>query len=350
MSLPPSSPSSSSAPPWGSKGRLNRAGAKIRAKQDLTPEEFAALDAWRSGHAYVLNTFKPILWNRVSNTDIVVAQRLKRRSTILDKLFRESGMELARMDDIAGSRLIFKNIADLNKFRNMFHKASFKHKMRHDDPDKYNYITKPKDSGYRGVHEIYAYNVRSENGKKYNGLYIEIQFRTVYQHAWATAVEVIGRITQNQPKFNKGDDRHIEFFCLASEIIARAKEGMRGPLPNLSDNDLCLEFKKVDDEIGVMRILSGIAYIKKTSNIKNNVILHLSQSGGLIIHKYQNLASATNGYFVLEKAHPDDDIVLVRAKTFDDIQSAYRNYFQNTDDFIGYIKSGLARLQVNKEA
>lgn len=197
--------------PWGTKGRLNRAGKKIRAGQDLSYEEADALDAWRGAHGYVLNTFKPLLWRRVAGKEIVVAQRLKRRSTIIDKLFREPTMELARMDDIAGSRLIFKDIRSLEAFRETFHKSKFNHRLRH-EVERYNYILHPKPSGYRGVHEIYVYNVTSENGRKYNGLYIELQFRTVYQHAWATAVEVVGRVTENQPKFNQGDDSAIPSF------------------------------------------------------------------------------------------------------------------------------------------
>jgi len=193
-------------PPWGTKGLLNRTGAKIREDKPLSDEEASALEDWRAAHSYVLNTFKPLLWSRVRGKKIVVAQRLKRRFTIIDKLFREPKMELARMDDIAGCRLIFEDIISLETFRNKFHSSRFNHKLKHEDADKYNYIMQPKSSGYRGIHEIYIYNVNTEFGRMYNGLYIEIQFRTLCQHAWATAVEVVSRITENQPKFDKGDD------------------------------------------------------------------------------------------------------------------------------------------------
>jgi putative GTP pyrophosphokinase len=333
-----------SNPPWGTKGRLNSIGKKIRLNQELSTEENHAFDSWRGAHAYILNTFKPLLWSRVRNNDIVVAQRLKRRSTILDKLHREPKMELARMDDIAGCRLIFKNISQLTKFRNSFHNGKFKHKLRHDDLDRYDYISKPKPSGYRGVHEIYVYNVASQGGAKFNGLYVEIQFRTIYQHAWATAVEVVGRLTENQPKFNKGDTRHMDFFKISSEIIARAKEQKKGPLPNLSNKEILEKFKKIDKEINIMRLLKGISVIKQTSNIKNNIVLQLSATGMLVVHKYKNIDDATHGYFSLEKSSPNDDIVLVRSKTFDDIQSAYRNYFQNTEDFVKYVTEGLRAM------
>jgi putative GTP pyrophosphokinase len=134
-------------PPWGSKGLLNRAGEKIRRGDGLSWEELSAFEDWRAAHSYVLNTFKPLLWSRVRGKRIVVAQRLKRRSTIIDKLAREPKMALARMDDIAGCRLIFENIAALEAFRGSFHASKFNHTLKHDDVNKYNYINSPKPSG-----------------------------------------------------------------------------------------------------------------------------------------------------------------------------------------------------------
>lgn len=338
-------------PPWGSKGRVNKAGANIRVGK-ITPDDQFALEMWRGAHSYVLNTFKPLLWSRVRGKNIIVAQRLKRRTTIIDKLFREPSMELVRMDDIAGARLIFESVRALEAFREVFHCSRFKHKFRHADKDKYNYILVPKSSGYRGVHEIYTYNVNSVEGRKYNGLYIEIQFRTLCQHAWATAVEVVSRITENQPKFDKGDDRHREFFRLASEIIARTHEGLTSCRADLSDAELCARFKALDAEINIMRFLRNIPVFEQASRFKNNVVLQLtpvSKDDGmdvrLTVHNYIDIRSATEAYFRLEKANPEDDIVLVRAKTFDDIRSAYRNYFQNTNEFILFVENGMKKLQ-----
>jgi hypothetical protein len=67
--------------------------------------------------------------------------------------------------------------------------------------------------------------------------------------------------------------------------------------------------------------------------------------GELTVHKYKDLKTATDSYFALEKENPKDDIVFVRAKTFEAIRSAYRNYFQNTTEFLSYIKAGLAALE-----
>ena len=336
-------------PLWGSKGLLNRAGEKYRTGDIPSEDELSAVESWRGGHSYILNTFKPLLWNRIRGKNIVLAQRLKRRLTIIDKLEREPKMELARMDDIAGCRLIFEDIGKLEEFRDQFHKSRFKHKLKHDDPNKYNYIEKPKPTGYRGVHEIYVYNVNSEGGRPFNGLYVEMQFRTLCQHAWATAVEVVSRVTENQPKFNRGDERHKEFFRVASEIIARTVEGRKSCYPDPDNATLATRLREIDAQINILRFLNNLPIVEQESRIKNNVILHVNRDGKLTVHKYTNVKAATDSYFELEKNNPNDDIVLVRAKTFDAIRSAYRNYFQNTTEFLTYIRDGLAKIEAENQ-
>jgi len=107
-------------------------------------------------------------------------------------------MELARMEDVAGCRLIFQNIGSLRTFRRKLLRARFNHR-RKNAINKYDYLKHPKPSGYRGIHDIYEYNQKSIKGKPYTGLLLELQYRTLPEHAWATAVELVSRITENQP-------------------------------------------------------------------------------------------------------------------------------------------------------
>jgi putative GTP pyrophosphokinase len=127
--------------PGGSKGRVRRAGENVR-RGGPTPEDLAVIELWRAAHRPVLNTFQAILRNRTRGTGILVAQCHKRRRTIFDKLTRFPKMELSRMDDVAGCRLIFDSIDDLRRFRTAFHNARFNHKRKNDD-DKYDYIKTP---------------------------------------------------------------------------------------------------------------------------------------------------------------------------------------------------------------
>ncbi len=324
------------------KGQINRAGAEVRSG-DPSQEALDIINNWRASHAYILNTFQATLRNRTRGTGITVAQRLKRMRTIVSKLDRQPKMELARMDDVAGCRLIFPNYKSLARFRKEFHRARFGHKLRN-DVYKYDYIGRPKSDGYRGIHDIYEYNVSSLLGRDYNGLLLELQYRTIYQHAWATSVEIIGMITENQPKFHAGDERHIEFFRLASEIIARAYERTNSCYPDLTNTELVRRFRRLDNDIHTLAVLKGLNRSTTKMGGRKNVILSLSTEGNLDLFTYAKGADALRKYFQLERLQNGADIVLVKGDTAADIRLAYKNYFSDPDDFVRYVEKGCKKL------
>jgi putative GTP pyrophosphokinase len=328
--------------PGGSKSRVTHAGANVRAGT-ANPEDLQIIDAWRAAHRAVLNTFQAILRNRTHGTNITVAQRHKRKRTIFDKLRRFPNMHLARMDDIAGCRLIFQNKDELYSFRKKFHKARFWHKRRNDD-DKYDYIKKPKSTGYRGIHDVYEYDVNSDAGRAYAGLFVELQYRTTVQHAWATSVEVIGFITESQPKFQEGDKRYEVAMALASEILARAFENSKGPMPDIDSIELINEFLRLDKELGLMKLLRGLN-VADTAIIENrNVILVFSRTGDLETKTFRDATEALRVLFDMEKKNPGVDVVLVRADSSEEVRVAFKNYFSDARDFIRLIEDGCQRL------
>ena len=73
--------------PGGSKTRVTKAGAAVRANTDEL-EDLFVINVWRAAHKPVLNTFQSILRNRTRGTEVVVAQRHKRKRTIFGKLRR----------------------------------------------------------------------------------------------------------------------------------------------------------------------------------------------------------------------------------------------------------------------
>lgn len=328
--------------PGGSKSRVNRAGDNIRNKS-ATLEDLKVIEEWRAAHRGVLNTFQAILRTRTKGTSVTVAQRHKRKNTIFDKLQRLPDMQLARMDDVAGCRLIFRSIKELNKFRDTFHKAKFNHKRRN-EPNKYDYIKTPKATGYRGIHDVYEYDVNSESGKSLAGLYIEIQYRTLVQHAWATAVEVVGFITESQPKFQQGDKRYEYEMALASEILARANEGLKGPFPEKSDREVLEEFLKIDKELSLLKTLRGLNQAKSEVSNKKNTILIFSDKGELEVKSFRDATEALRTLFLLEEQMPHNDIVLVRADSSDEVRLAFRNYFSDAREFIRLIDTACAKL------
>jgi ppGpp synthetase/RelA/SpoT-type nucleotidyltranferase len=126
------------------------------------------------------------------------------------------------MHDIAGCRAIFSDINSLNKFRELFLDTRAKHKHINSGDDRYNYIEKPKSSGYRGVHDVFETYLESGSGTSWNGLRVEVQFRTRAQHAWATAVETIDLLNGERAKFGEASPKLQRFFAISSELLSNS--------------------------------------------------------------------------------------------------------------------------------
>lgn len=328
--------------PGSSKSRVNKAGENLR-KHVGTDEDNKVFDEWRSAHRFVLNTFQAMLRTKIKGRNISFAQRHKRKKTIIDKLSRIPGMQLSRMDDIAGCRLIFHDIETLYAFRRSFHNSSFDHTLRN-EIDKYNYIKAPKMTGYRGIHDIYLYNVRSSRNEELAGLQIEIQYRTLMQHYWATTNEIIGFITESQPKFERGDKRYQTAMAFASEILARVYENRVGPYPENPNHDVVENFKKFDHELGLLKMLKKMNSKNIDLGKRKNTILIYNEKEELHIKTYRDSGDAIKALFRLEKEFPNFDIVLVKADKESDIKIAFKNYFKDAKEFINLLESGLKKL------
>lgn len=98
--------------PRYSKSQVKNAGDRIRG--GITPLDGDAiiLDNWRAAHGYLINTFQATLRTRIKQSGIpaIVAQRLKRSVTIIDKLKQGRATNLSNMQDIAGVRIVFNNM------------------------------------------------------------------------------------------------------------------------------------------------------------------------------------------------------------------------------------------------
>lgn len=339
--------SAASAFPGGSRQRVTKAGESVRSGVS-TAEDLAVINDWRAAHRPVINSFQAILRGRTRDTDIVVAQRHKRRSTIFDKLHRLPKMQLGRMDDVAGCRLIFSNTASLHHFRKKFHMSRFKHKL-HNESGKYDYILHPKGSGYRGIHDVYSYDVRSDAGKHLKGLFIELQYRTRCQHAWATANELIGNITKSQPKFERGDPRYQTIMRIASEIIARAFENTTSSLPRPSNERLVSNFVSLDKKLHLMDMFTSLNAAEHSVRKNKNFILVFREDGkGVRIHPYRYATSALQALFEFEDDEQIGDVVFVSADNPEDVRESFKNYFSDATEFVKLIDEGCKLLVPDK--
>jgi hypothetical protein len=173
---------------------------------------------------------------------------------------------------------------------------------------------------------------------------VEIQYRTNIQHAWATAVEVIGNITESQPKFQEGDKRYERVMALASEILARAHEDLRGPFPDLDNQTVVKRFVKLNDELGLLNMLKGLNSAKASLSKNKNTILIFPESGKLQIETFRDSTEALKRLFELEEQTQEHNIVLVKADSSDEVRFAFKNYFSDAQEFVNLVEDGCGIL------
>ena len=184
-----------------SKSQVDKAGEILKEKGLKIDEANTALDAlsnWRAFHAMPLDTFAKVLKSRVKkiskSENLIVAQRLKRTSSILLKLKTHKTMRLSAMQDIGGLRAIFDNVEEVYALVEQYRSSKTRHKLFSLD----DYISNPKSDGYRSVHLVYQL-------QKSPMIFIEIQVRSYLQHIWATAVEVFGTLKNSSFKSGHGE-------------------------------------------------------------------------------------------------------------------------------------------------
>ena len=133
-------------------------------------------------------------------------------------------------------------------------------------------------------------------------------------------------------------------MALASEILARAHEGLKGPFPEMGDRELLEDFLKTDKELAFLKTLGGLNQAKSEVTNKKNTILIFSENGELEIRSFRDATDALRALFHLEETMPQNDIVLVRADSSEEVRLAFRNYFSDAREFIRLIYSACAKL------
>ena len=194
-------------PPFTRKEIENASKTIITPYQSIIDKEHAlkVLNNWRSSHAYPLQVITSNL--RRNNKNAIVVQRLKRLDSIVKKLERFPHMNLYRMQDLGGCRVIVDSIDEVYETLNKYKNSRIRHILKRE----YDYIKEPKPSGYRSYHMVYQF--QSDKKDVYNkNMFIEIQFRTKLQHIWATTVEMMGLYTKESLKSSNGNPHILRFL------------------------------------------------------------------------------------------------------------------------------------------
>ena len=334
--------------PKYSKSEINKAGSIIADPSSIKEERDNALiilNNWRAAHAYPLQVMCSNL--RLRNPDAIVVQRLKRLDSITGKIERFPKMDLYRMQDLGGCRVIVDTIDQVYEAIDKYKNSRIRHILKRE----YDYIQNPKDSGYRSYHMVYQF--QSDKKETYNkNILIEIQFRTKLQHIWATAVEMMGIYTKSQLKASKGDKDILRFFVLISSVLAKI-ENMPICSNTIDDYDILIsEIRQIDKKLNLVSRLSALSVAinhtnaSKTMKGKGYYVLILNYKDKLLKVRgfsTNQIELATKVYNEIEAANnPDVDAVLVSATSFDSLKAAYPNYFTDISQFVNMMRRILA--------
>jgi hypothetical protein len=249
--------------------------------------------------------------------------------------------------------LIFESVEDLKKFRDYLHSSKVMKSVNHElknEPNKYDYIETPKFTGYRGIHDVYRHfprgSERGEAAKAWDGLMVEIQYRTRAQHAWATAVEISDVIDGQRTKFEMDQSERGRFFAIASELIARNHEGIAHGLDGEHTEDLVIELKQLEEKLGILENLSALRQAEVQGEFKRHNVLNIVRVQGdeiaLELYTFDSPTEAMVKATELEASSHSINAVYVRGDNPKQIRSAYRNYFNDPVDFVALVREALA--------
>ena len=325
--------------------RVENVGSGVSESERLHAVD--VVNQWRASHNRPLNTFRTNLRRRAGRRG-VVAQRLKRLPSIVSKLVRIPRIRLSQMQDIGGCRAIVPTAADAFDLAADLVSSRLRHKLVRYN----NYISKPRDTGYRGLHLIYEYD--SDRASDWQGLQIEIQIRSRLQHQWATAVETVGAFIGDELKSNIGNSTWLRFFALMSSAIS-LREGT--PLvPDTPTNQQAIieEIMRCNEELEISDRLSAFQRVtvrvpelrdKRVVlsvlelNLETRSITGLGYRAGELeeaIAQYRDKEEENRGNLRV-------DVVLVSTDSLSALRRAYPNYFIDISEFRDLVSEVIAQ-------
>lgn len=289
---------------------------------------------------------------RKIDPNALMAQRTKRLVSIALKLDRQPSMKLTQMQDIGGCRAVVKSIAAVRALDKFYGDES---EMKHEFATRDDYISQPRDSGYRSIHRVYRYYSDRKNSQAWNGLKIEMQLRSLYQHAWATAVETVGTFIGKALKSSRGPQEWQRFFALMGSVIAIRE---RAPLVPGTPSKAMHLIAELDDHayiLNVENLLNACANTLQTIETSTEeayyYLLKLDPSEAKLVvtgFKREEIEKAQSAYQeaeVASKGQHGMDAVLVSVDSLAALPRAYPNYFADTRVFVELLKQALSGHQ-----
>lgn len=292
-------------------------------------KQILILDSWRHQHEEPAQIFFKKLVGIINKyPDAMATYRLKRKESILKKLYRSNGnFELGAMDDIAGCRVIVNSISEVYEVYNEI--LNLKKTKEIDIKKTKDYIKNPEKSGYRSLHIIIKQTLKQENiDRQYR---IELQIRTKLQHHWSTAVEAMSEIDNVEYKdptlISKGNIRIqscLQFFKVISELFDCCE----------NNDDAC---SKSNEEL--------VNSVRTNDNFKEIIVDLKAARNSVTINMQKNSAQGGEGLYLLELSRETQELT-IHSYTMDCVEKAITNYNSKEN---GSISNEANKIQYDTE-
>ena len=336
------------------RNQINKAGEALIGDDPFKRQQAVELVTdWRQLHLPVLRELNDELTEYLISNGIrfeFSSHRIKRMQSIVEKLENNKSMGLGGLQDIGGIRFVFPDSQTLELAESVlgaFNPRNFVKKKEYD------YINKPKSSGYRSVHYVYKY---VSDNPEYDGLQIELQIRNQLQHSWAMAVETASLISGTSLKASIQDGSvWREFFRLVSAVFSR-KEGkpVLEEYSEHNDERLCGEYFSFVEEyklVDTLRALRVTVNHDKHRTGDGYCVLIINYVDRRVSFRYfetEEEALASETFSKMEQSIMSGEAALmVSMKKIEELQKAYPSYFLDTGKFIGVLEDFERNCELN---
>ena len=292
---------------------------------------------WRNAHLYPMIKIRAEMIGKIRKLKLLglTAARLKQMGSIKNKVNKLS-TKLNQINDIAGCRVILSSMDEVNKFINHIQLNS-----KYPIKKEYDYLIKPKNSGYRSYHVVFNYCDKISTN--INMRRVELQIRSRLQHAWATTVEAVGLYRGENLKDLTGNKDWLLFFQLLSDEFARA-ENMPTRENSLSVKENKEAIIELNRKLNALNILDNLNFAYKYSD----EYVHDKANYFLIVYNtdLQNVyvrgfSDHTMASLVLENEdnnNSNNHVVLVKAEKIEKLIQLYPNYYGDVQYFVQNVR------------
>ena len=333
--------------PRYSKREVDRAGKQLAFEKDESAWEQRNIDVvnyWRGIHMEPLQQMLEIAGNVMPEKDLLIAGRIKKFDTIIDKLRRpDTPLSLKSTYDIAGCRVVVPDLETQKEYCQKLESTTSVVDLEKTEKKDYLLRPHPSGSGYRSRHMICRFSGLSSGHE----LFVELQVRTIQQHAWATAVELFDKAVESRLKFNDLSDPRSVFFKKSSELIRQLEENKSVDPSSIRSIDNNPENGKIALSVkDALEAASCSSIVLSTNSIEDYEYLLIDLVAGeqTVIVTGVHGEDAMREYEDHEKMYvlfgddmPEHDTVLVRGVSLDQLEQLYPNYFGNISVFTNLI-------------